>query len=88
MKQAKSKTPDIDTKAAVMALEYLLAAGYVNRKKLYYENFMRGITFSVGSIIGATVVITLILWVLSAFDTAPFIGHIVKSIQDAINSSK
>lgn len=88
---AKKKSPeknDIDTKAAVQALEYLLAAGYVSRKRLYVENFIRGIMFSVGSIIGATVVVGLIVWILSAFDTAPVIGHFIKSIQQSINSAK
>ena len=88
---AKKKSPeknDIDTKAAVQALEYLLAAGYVSRKRLYVENFIRGIMFSVGSIIGATVVVGLIVWILSAFDTAPVIGNFIKSIQQSINSAK
>lgn len=88
---AKNKSLEkngIDTKAAVQALEYLLAAGYVSRKRLYIENFIRGIMFSVGSIIGATVVVGLIVWILSAFDTAPVIGHFIKSIQQSINSAK
>lgn len=76
----------IDTKAAVQALEYLLAAGYVNKKRLYIENFLRGIFFSFGSILGATVLIALLLWLLSLFDTAPFVGDIIKNIQDSIKS--
>jgi len=86
MTNKKTQSTDIDTKAAVQALEYLLAAGFVSRKRLYIENFLRGIFFSVGSIIGATVVIALLVWLLSAFDTAPVIGHFLKTVQDAINS--
>lgn len=82
-KQAK---PDVDEKAAVQALEYLLAAGYVSKKRLYIENFVRGIFFSVGSIIGATLIVGLLLWILSLFNNVPFIGEIVRNAQNTINN--
>jgi hypothetical protein len=82
----KQTTPNIDEKAAVQALEYLLAAGYVSKKRLYIENFVRGIFFSVGSVLGATIVIGLLLWVLSLFSNVPFIGEIVRNAQQTINN--
>jgi len=85
-KATKKNEIDIDTKAAAQALKVLLASGYVNKKKLYIENFVRGIFFSLGSVLGATVVVALLLWVLSVFNTAPIIGHFIQSIQDAINT--
>jgi hypothetical protein len=86
MTKNQEDTP-VDTKAAVQALEYMFAAGYVSRKKLYLENFVRGIFFSVGSIIGATIVIALLIWILSLFDTAPLIGDLVKSLKNTLNST-
>lgn len=77
---------EVDTKAAVQALEYLLAAGYVNKKRLYYENFLRGIFFSLGSIIGATVLIAFLLWVLSLFNGLPFLGRIATAVREAIQA--
>ena len=85
-KLIKPSKPEIDTQSAVAALEYLFAAGYVNKKRLYFENFIRGIFFSVGSILGATVVIALLLWVLSLFGDVPLVGNFVKGIQETINS--
>lgn len=84
----KSKVKSIDTEAAVQALEYLLAAGYVSRKRLYIENFLRGVFFSVGSILGATIVIALLLWVLSLFNNVPFVGDIARNIQHTVTESK
>jgi hypothetical protein len=76
---AKKQTP-VDEKAAVQALEYLLAAGYVSKKRLYIENFLRGVFFSVGTIIGAAVVVTLLLWILSLFDNVPFVSDVINNI--------
>lgn len=77
----------VDTKAAVQALEYLLAAGYVSKRRLYLENFLRGLFFSVGTIIGATLVISILLWGLSLFNDVPFIGDVVENVQMTIDKN-
>ncbi len=80
----KILTKDEATNAA-KALEVLFASSYIDKKKLYWENFVRGITFSIGGIIGATIGIAFILWVLSIFNEIPFIGEISKTVQETIN---
>lgn len=82
------KKVNVDTKAAVQTLEYLLAAGYVSRRRLYIENFMRGIFFGLGSVLGATVLIGVVIWILSFFSNIPFVGDIVVAIRDSINSAQ
>jgi hypothetical protein len=77
-----------EAQAAAKALEVLFTTEYVSKKDLYKANFMRGIFFSVGTIIGAAVVVTLLLWFLSAFDELPFIGPIVQNIQSSVESAK
>jgi len=84
--KGKDTKKEFDAKEAARALEVLLAAGYVDKKKLYIANFIRGIFFSLGSVLGATLVVALLLWVLSVFDTAPVIGHFIQSVQDSINA--
>lgn len=72
-----------DPRLAAAALEALFAAGYVSRRRLYIENFVRGICISAGTLVGAALVATLVLWILSLFDSFPF----VKAIMDAIRAS-
>lgn len=66
------------------ALELLFAAGYVDRKRLYFENFIRGIFFSMGTIIGATLVLGALLWILSVIGHVPLIGPIVNETKQTI----
>lgn len=78
-------TPNnLDTKAAVEALEYLLAAGYVSKKHLYFANFMRGIFFSIGTIVGIAIVSTIVISILAQFDEVPFIDKTRQSIEKSI----
>ena len=82
------KTPKqvlIENKEEVAkALELLFAAGYVDRKRLYIENFFRGIVFGAGSLLGATVVISILLWILSIIGHVPLIGPVFNETKQTI----
>lgn len=82
--KSDSKKPDIDADSAARALEFLFAAGYVDKKRLYLQNFIRGIFFSLGSIIGLAVGVTVILWILSFFDGLPFVNEISRAIENSV----
>lgn len=84
----EAKKPEIkDSKEITKALEVLFASEYVNKRQLYWHNFVRGTFFGAGSLIGATVLIALILWILSLFDTVPFIGPLIDNTRDTIQNS-
>lgn len=53
------------------------------RKEVYLMNFIRGIFFGVGSTLGATVVLALIVWLLSQFTGVfPELNEIVKTMRN------
>ena len=60
---------------------------YKNRFRVYRMNFVRGIVFGFGSVVGGTLMITLLLWLLSFTTELPFIGHFTEVIQRSIESS-
>lgn len=59
-----------------------------NRVEVYKMNFIRGIFFGFGSILGGTVVIALLAWVLSFFVEIPGIGDSIQQVQESIQSDK
>lgn len=77
-----------DPKVAARALEQLFALGYVKRRTLYWENFVRGLFFSAGGVIGATILIAIIAWVLSLFDNLPLIGRLFENAQQTLQQTK
>ncbi len=62
-------------------------SGYINRKRMYYASFVKGILLGFGGVVGATVVVGLLLWGLSLFSEVPFIGDIAKNLESTINTS-
>lgn len=67
-------------------LEQLFEDHYEHRWNIYKVNFFRGIAFGLGSVLGATVVVALLLWVLSWFVDLPFLGHLFHDTRETIQS--
>lgn len=75
-------------KDAANALELLFASHAISKKRLYWENFVRGVFLGLGSVVGAAIVISIVLWVLSITQNIPFIGPISQNIEQSIQNQK
>jgi len=77
---------DNESGARTAVLEDLFYDFNRNRHQVYVMNFVRGIFFGLGSAIGATVVIALLVALLNFFTDLPGgIGGFIQSIIDAMN---
>lgn len=70
MKQAIKKLTerfkqDQEVAARKTVLEELFNDFHRDRAEIYKMNFVRGLTFGLGSVLGGTVVIALLIWLLS-----------------------
>lgn len=59
-----------------------------SRVEVYKMNFIRGIFFGLGSVLGGTILIALLAWVLSFFVDVPGIGNSIQKVQQSIQSDK
>lgn len=59
-----------------------------SRVQVYRMNFVRGIFFGLGSVIGGTIIVALLVWALSLFVSVPGLGNSVKQIQHTLESTK
>ena len=66
-------------------LEELFNDYYIRRGDVYKMNFFRGIFFGLGSVIGGTLVVALIIWILSLFVDIPVIGNFLQDIKNSIH---
>ncbi len=88
-KKAIQKLKDDTAQAETRGfLEDLFDDYYRQRYKVYKMNFVRGIFFGFGSVIGGTLVIALLLWLLTFTNDIPFIGDFSQKVQNSIESRK
>lgn len=80
----KVVTPEEVAKNTV--LEDMFYDFHRSRWQVYKMNFVRGIFFGFGSVVGATILIALLVWLLGQFadifpPLADFINHLVRTMQ-------
>lgn len=67
-------------------LEELFNDFYDDRRNIYKMNFFRGIFFGLGSVLGGTVIVALVVWLLSFFVQIPGIGGAAQQAQSTLES--
>ncbi len=83
---SESITHDQRMAARRSLLEELFNDFYDDRMRIYRMNFLRGIFFGLGSVLGATVVVALAVWILSFFVEIPGIGEAAQTAQSTLES--
>lgn len=77
---------DNERGARVALIEELFNDFHASRRQVYFMNFVRGIFFGLGSVLGATVLIAVLAWLLGQFSDifpplADFINHLIDTMQ-------
>ena len=67
-------------------LETLYESGYTNPKTLLKMSFLKGIAAGFGGVLGATLLVGLLIWLLSLFNHIPLIGPVFDNLHDAVQS--
>lgn len=61
---------------------------YKRRVSVYKMNFVRGLFFGLGTFLGGTIVVAILVWALSLFVNIPGIGDEVQKAQSTLQRSK
>lgn len=75
----------VDNGARRAILEDLFYDFHKRRGQVYWLNFVRGIWFGVGSVLGGTLVIAVVLWLLNLLVDLPGgVGSLIQYIIDTV----
>lgn len=82
----KSSRQQIENGARVNILEDLFYDFYRSRHQIYGMNFVRGLFFGFGSVLGATLLVALLVWLLGWFGgifppLADFVNNLIETMQ-------
>lgn len=93
-KKDHKKTPaasksQVDKDNQQGVIEDLFNDYYKSRKKVYWMNLTRGLFFGVGSVLGGTVVVALVAWLLNLFTDIPGgFGDFIQYIVDLVRGTE
>ena len=63
-------------------------SGYLDKKQAYKTSFIKGVVSGLGGVIGATVVVALLIWILSLFGNIPLVGKFADKANNTIESAQ
>lgn len=63
-------------------------SGYVNRARALRMHFIMGVFRGLGTAVGATIVVGIIIWLLSLFDSIPFVNTITQQVRQTISEQQ
>ena len=66
------------------SIESVVIHGHYSTKRLFVFNILRGMFFGLGSVIGATIVVLILVWLVNVFGDVPFIGDFFQSAENTI----
>lgn len=69
-------------------LEELFYDFHRDKAEIYKMNFIRGIFFGLGSVLGGTVLIVILIWILSLFTHIPGIGQPFEQVQQSLEKQQ
>lgn len=85
--QSNSRTPK-DYEELGRRLENIYLTGYISKKEMMKMSFLKGVVAGFGGVIGATIVVGLLLWFLSFFDTIPVVDRVINNLEDTVQTQE
>ena len=80
---------DQENGAKRAVLEELFNDIYKDRKRIYWANFVRGLFFGFGSVLGGTLLIAILVWILAQLGAiVPFLSDFIQQLLDALSVSR
>jgi hypothetical protein len=84
-KQTKQK---IDHEQLGKMLVNIYETGYIDRNQAYKMSFVKGLLAGFGGVIGATLVVALVLWMLSFFQEIPLVDRVYDNLQSQVQTQQ
>lgn len=67
-------------------LEEFYKHGYVNKKQALLFSVYKGIATGFGAVLGGTIVVGVLIWILSLFDQVPVLDHFIQNINHTLQN--
>ncbi len=67
-------------------VENIYLSGYIDKNQMYKMTFLKGLIAGLGGVVGATIVVGIIVWILSLFSYTP-LKPIFQPLTDSLKNT-
>ncbi len=67
-------------------LQNIYESGYADRNQTYKMSFFKGVLSGLGGVLGATILVGILLWVLSLFSHVPLLNRFVNNVRQTVTT--
>lgn len=85
-KRKKDKSQEKSYEELGKMLVNIYESGYINRNQAYKMSFLKGLLSGLGGVIGATIVVGILVWLLSLFGNVNLLKPFVDPLKDKIET--
>lgn len=68
------------------ALVTIIESGHIDTGRVMKVSFWRGVVFGLGGVLGGTLLVAAIIYILSLFTDIPFLGDVADKVRDSIDA--
>jgi hypothetical protein len=87
-KKSKEQPTVKDTEQLGKMLVNIYESGYLDKNQSYKMSFIKGVFGGFGGVVGATLVVALLIWILSLLSNVSLVEKVVTPINDTIKQSQ
>lgn len=69
-------------------LTSIYETGYIDRNQMYRMSFIKGLFTGLGGVVGATLLVALVLWILSLLTDLPLIERVTEPVYETIKNGQ
>ena len=87
-RKKKTKSTKISYEELGKMLQNIYDTGYIDRNQSYKMSFIKGLLSGFGGVLGATILVAILLWILSLFSNLPLIDKLSENFTKTLQSQK
>jgi hypothetical protein len=88
LKQKKSNKKELSYEDIGKMLVSIYESGYIDRKQLYKMSLLKGMLQGFGGVLGATILVAILLWILSLASHIPLLDRVVQNVKQTVQTQK
>lgn len=84
LQQSHEEMTAADYERIGRVVEQVFVSGYATKKRLFLMSLYKGVGYGLGIFIGGTIIVALLAYAISQFETVPLLNEIIEPIRNTI----